>query len=157
MKVSHLVPFAALSAAIVVPTEQVFGELAIEDHHTSAKNWFNEANSAKDHFLSEVEDIFEESSKKVKSAWSHVSESAKSVVHSAYEQTSKSYKNVENEIKQTTDVFSEWIESSGSLASLGEHEGPVSISSSPSPLASRMILEYTGRCVRFVIRCNNDA
>jgi len=124
MKVSHLVPLAALSAAIVVPTEQVFGELAIEDHHSGAKDWFNEANSAKDYFLSEVEDIFEESSNKVKSAWSHISESAKSVVHSAYEQTSKNYKNVETEIKQTTDAFSEWIESAGSLASLGEHEGP---------------------------------
>jgi uncharacterized surface protein with fasciclin (FAS1) repeats len=125
MKAANVLPFVALSAAIVVPTEQVFSELSIEDHHHSESNsWYSKVNSAKEHILSEVEEIFDESSKSVKNAWSRVSESAQN----AYEQVSKNYEaveaEIEAEIKHTSDAFSEWIESAGSLSSLGEHEGP---------------------------------
>lgn len=122
MKFTHLVPFVALSTAIVYPSEQVFDQLTIEDHHS----WSDKAASAKDDFVSEVEHFVEDKTAQIKGAWHHIAKSSKGALRDAFEHTTDRFDAIEEQIQETSVSLEEWLVTASGLDSF-DADHPVSI------------------------------
>jgi len=123
MKISRILPFATLGSALILPSEQVFNDLAIEDHHSS--DWARKVNAVEDDFVSEVEELIEEGSKQAKSAWERITDSSKALLHSAWESASEHIEAIEEQTQTASREFEDWLQSSGSFEQFVDREdGP---------------------------------
>ncbi len=114
MKLTSILPLAALTTAFVIPDEQVMSEIAIESHRTS--NSIFDKLPTKDQLISEVENSF---SKVV-----HVS---KNVIDSAIESATETGHGITQKIEETAFDTKSWLESEansldGGHGHHGDHE-----------------------------------
>jgi len=80
-----LLPLAACGYAFILPNEQVFAELAVEDHHDNAfEQFLGKASSAKEDVLSGFKKHFDEVTEKAEQTWHSISKSAASAMDEAF-------------------------------------------------------------------------
>lgn len=84
MKVSHVLPLAALSTAFVLPPQEVINEIAIEDNHRG-NQWYEEALEVKDDWLSSFKKHFDDVTETTKDAWQSATTQYTSAVDQAFE------------------------------------------------------------------------
>lgn len=123
MKFSNVLPFVAAGSAFVLPSEQVFQELSIEQGHRSGNSLYDEAVSTKDELLSSFKKHYEEVAETSKDAWDDVAEQSKSALDAAFAKAD----GFSNKIKHSAFDAESWLESE--LQSFDEtfddpHHGP---------------------------------
>lgn len=129
MKVLNILPLAALTSAYVISSEQVLGDLAIEDHHTHSDidGWMESATSAKDELLNDIKEHYEEASEAGKNAWGKVhkcGEQAKNAIDSAFERASDAASSFGESIQESTHDIESWWKDTDILEGLeGGHHG----------------------------------
>ncbi|KAK5133118.1 hypothetical protein LTR08_008142 [Meristemomyces frigidus] len=84
MRFSNVLPFAAVSTALVLPPQETFNSIAVEDNHRG-DSFYDEAPKEKDGVLSSIKKHYEEVEQTSKSVWDTVYKSSKSVLDSAFE------------------------------------------------------------------------
>nr|POE66149.1 hypothetical protein CFP56_54411 [Quercus suber] len=110
MKFSHVLPLAALSSALVLPSEEVLGQVAIEkDHRGRLASWFDEAVEAKDAVASTIKhhavDVAEES----KDVWHRVTESSKVALDDAFEYASQTVSTAHDNALDAAMDMQDWL------------------------------------------------
>ena len=123
MKFSNVLPFVAAGSAFVLPSEQVFQELSIEQNHRSGNSLYDEAVSTKDELLSSFKKHYEEVTETSKNTWDEVAEQSKSALDAAFAKAD----GFSNKIKHSAFDAESWLESE--LQSFDEtfddpHHGP---------------------------------
>jgi len=125
MRFYSILPVVALGSALVLPPEQVFSEIEIEDHHS--KGWYEEAVAEKDHVLSNVEESVEEATRATKHAWNSLSESSRNAIDEAFNFVGEAKDSVSDKYQETADSVKSWFEETADEAynALDEgHHGP---------------------------------
>lgn len=119
MRFSHILPLAALGAAFVVPNEQVFSELSIDDT-THAR--VNKESAWSKQLVSDIKNDFVETEKSIKEA----SSNAKNVLDEALSSASDAGTYMSTKFQETAFDAKAWFQSSADRAynALNEHEGP---------------------------------
>src|ERR1700761_3084730 len=114
MKVSALLPFVVASSALVLPSEQVLEELAIEDNHRET-GWYSHLVSEKDRIVSDAsnffEEYYEELKEKSREAWSHATEYSGNALDEAFEQANDLADGVSDKVCDSTSGIRSWVES----------------------------------------------
>jgi len=99
MKLSNVLPLAALSTAFVVPPVEVMNEIAIEDNHRG-NVWYKEAEQTKDNILSGFKKHYEEVAETSKDAWKQITKSSKSALDEAFEYGNEAAETVKDKIHE---------------------------------------------------------
>lgn len=84
MKLTNLLPLAALSTAFVLPPSEVMNEIVIEDNHRG-NVWYEEAEQAKDDILAGLKKHYTEVTETSKDAWEQITKSSRSAFDDAIE------------------------------------------------------------------------
>merc|ERR1712227_315957 len=121
MRFSHILPLAALSAAFVVPNEQVFSELSIDDTTHARAN----QGAWSEQVLSELKNDFVEAEKGIKEA----SNNAKHALDEAFSSASDFGSSMTTKFQETAFDAKSWFESAANnaydaLDSHDEHPHP---------------------------------
>ena len=118
MRFSHILPLAALSAAFVVPNEQVFSELSIDDTTHARAN----QGAWSEQVLSELKNDFAEAEKGIKEA----SNNAKHALDEAFTSASDIGSSMTTKFQETAFDAKSWFESAANSAydALDSHEHP---------------------------------
>ncbi|KAF7189651.1 Aurofusarin biosynthesis cluster protein S [Pseudocercospora fuligena] len=130
MKFTNVLPLAALTSAYVISSEQVLGEVAIEDHHghRGVDGWLESASATKDELMKEVEATLEEVSETGRDAWSKIhncGKQAKSAMDAAFERASEDISSFGKSVQDAAHDVESWWEDSDVLESLeGGHHRP---------------------------------
>lgn len=126
MKFTSVLPLAALTTAIVLPPEQVLGELAIEDHHEHTSvidSWYEAAESTKNDALSSLRKHYQEVTETSKNTWAKVSCHAKSALDQAFAQADDAANIFGDKMSEAVDDAQSWLEDSDAVDALGGHHG----------------------------------
>lgn len=114
MKVAGLLPFVAVTSAFIVPSEQVLGDVAVEENHRDT-SWYQRWVSEKDHVVSDVTELFdeyvEELKEKSKEAWDQVTECSGNALDNALEQASEVVDDVSESVYDAASGIQSWVES----------------------------------------------
>lgn len=124
MRFTNILPFAAFSAAFVVPNEQVFNELAIEDNtHFRASQ---EPAWSKDEVLDSLKKHFAEAETTVEHKVKAASSQVKNVLDDALVSAGYAGSQLSDKIYETAFDAQSWIESAANEAydAFDDHEGP---------------------------------
>lgn len=132
MKFSRVLPLAAVGSAFVLPSEQVLGELAIEDHHghtfdITVDGWIEEAKSTKNDVISDLKKHLEELADTTKSTWHDCSKKAKSALDDAFEQAGDAATSFGNAVEGASKDFQSYVEESelyNPFEGGYDHDGP---------------------------------
>jgi hypothetical protein len=121
MRFSHILPLAALGAAFVVPNEQVFSELSIDDTTHARAN----QGAWSEQVLSELKNDFAEAEKGIKEA----SNNAKHALDEAFSSASDMGSSMTTKFQETAFDAKSWFESAANnaydaLDSHDEHPHP---------------------------------
>ncbi|KAI5194761.1 hypothetical protein AUEXF2481DRAFT_38807 [Aureobasidium subglaciale EXF-2481] len=118
MRFLHILPLAALSTAFIVPNEQIFSELAIDDTTHARAN----QGSWSEQVLSELKNDFFEAEKGVKEA----SGNAKHALDEAFSTASDFGSSMTSKVQETAFDAKSWFESATNEAydALDHHEHP---------------------------------
>jgi len=119
MKFSHVLPLAALSSAIVLPSEQVLSGLAIEDHHHEA-TVYEEVAGAKNRIVGDVKEIIDDL---FESSWDTI----RKVAHKTEDAMDYTIAETGDFVDDVTDdVVQSWFDSADVLGVFndGGHHGP---------------------------------
>ncbi|TIA86247.1 Fasciclin-domain-containing protein [Aureobasidium pullulans] len=108
MRFSHILPLAALSAAFVVPNEQVFSELSIDDTTHARAN----QGAWSEQVLSELKHDFAEAEKGIKEA----SNNAKHALDEAFSSVSDASSSMTTKFQETAFDAKSWFESNANKA-----------------------------------------
>ncbi|GAB7361811.1 hypothetical protein MBLNU230_g1853t1 [Neophaeotheca triangularis] len=111
MKLLQVLPFAALTTAFVLPSEEVLQDIAIESNHRG-NSWTDQVASTKDSVLQEFKDQLEEVSETYKDAWEQVQKKSKNAVDAAIEQGSDALDSVNSKVHETAFDAQSWLDSS---------------------------------------------
>ncbi|KAL8992234.1 MAG: hypothetical protein Q9169_007258 [Polycauliona sp. 2 TL-2023] len=114
MKLTHILPLAALSTAFVLPEQQVFSQLAVESHR-SADSAFDKLPS-KDQVLDKVEHPFE----KFTSVFDKTVKCSKHALDSAIDYAAETGNDVAEKVQKTGFEASSWLDSRSHLG-LNDH------------------------------------
>ena len=114
MKLTSILPLAALTTAFVIPDQQVMSEVAVETHRTS--NPVFDQLPTKDQLISEFENTF-----------SKVLQNSKNALDSAIESATETGRRISHKIEDTTFDTQSWLESEansidGGHGHHGDHE-----------------------------------
>lgn len=125
MKFTVVLPLAALTAAFVLPDEQVLGNIAIEDHHehTSVSGWLEAAESTTSDALSSLREHVEELTESSKKAWGKVSCHAKSLLDDAFDKASDSADIFGDRMSEAAADVESWLEDNEDIDVFGGHHG----------------------------------
>ncbi|KAK3713780.1 hypothetical protein LTR37_008266 [Vermiconidia calcicola] len=86
MKFSHILPLVAASSAFVLPSQETFEEVAIEENHRdTADGWYERVVSEKDRLVSDAEELFDDVKEIFEDAWSKVVDNSEDVRGKAVE------------------------------------------------------------------------
>jgi uncharacterized surface protein with fasciclin (FAS1) repeats len=118
MKFSNVLPFVAAGSAFVLPSEQVFQELSIEQNHRGGNALYEEAISTKDELLSSFKKHYDDVTETSKNAWNEIAEQSKNTLDAAFVKAD----GFSDKIKHTAFDAESWLESE--LQSFDEHHGP---------------------------------
>ncbi|CAK3982945.1 Hypothetical predicted protein [Lecanosticta acicola] len=126
MKLSQVLPLAALGSAFVLPPEEVLSDLAIEDHHGhgSVDSWIEEAVATKDHVLSSFREQFEEVVDTSKHTWKKVSKSAKSTLDEAFDAAGDAANSFGDKFQEATQGLQSWVDDLDIFESDDGHHRP---------------------------------
>ncbi|KJX95350.1 fasciclin domain family protein [Zymoseptoria brevis] len=109
MKFSTILPFAAITTAFVVPSEEVLSELKIEDHHQST-TVYDEVVSTKDDIVSKFESFLHESKDRAKHAWEDVSEKSQNLMDDAFSRADEVATTFGDKMEETANDLQSWLE-----------------------------------------------
>lgn len=112
MKITNVLPLAALSSAFVLPQEEVLATLAIEDHHghTSVDSLVEKASAAKDDVLSSFKKHLDEFTETSKNVWEELSTDVQSGLDNAFEQAGDAASLFGDKLSQVSDDVESWFE-----------------------------------------------
>ncbi|KAI4176885.1 MAG: hypothetical protein LQ343_000742 [Gyalolechia ehrenbergii] len=118
MKLSYVLPLAALSTAFVLPDERVISQIAIEAHKS--------AGSAFDRLTSkdQVVENFEHSVEKLADIYDKVAKSSKHALDTAIDYAAATGSDISKKVQQTGFDASSWIDSTTNIGSHGHHDPP---------------------------------
>ena len=109
MKLLNSLPFVALSSAFLLPPEQVFGELAIEDHHDGTTG-FEDTLPTKDEIVSDFKKYFDGVIETSETAWGQVSETAQNAFDEAFETASETAEVFSGKVQDAAFDVKSWLE-----------------------------------------------
>ncbi|KAL8685014.1 MAG: hypothetical protein Q9224_006017 [Gallowayella concinna] len=118
MKLSNILPLAALSTAFVLPEQQLFSELAVESHR-SADTAFDKLPS-KDQVLDKIEHSVE----KLSDEFDKVVKCSKHALDSAIDYAAETGNQVSNKVQKAGFEASSWMESTSHLGLNNHHDKP---------------------------------
>ncbi|KAL8723118.1 MAG: hypothetical protein Q9225_000521 [Loekoesia sp. 1 TL-2023] len=118
MKLTYILPLAALSTAFVLPDERVISQIAIESHK-SAGSAFDKLPS-KD----QVVDRFEHSFEKLGDTYDKAIKSSKHAFDAAVDYAAETGNDISRKVQQTGFDASSWVQSAANLGSQGHHDKP---------------------------------
>lgn len=112
MKFSHILPFVAASSALVVPPEQVFEDVSIENNH---RGWFEDVVAEKDEVLAEASSLFEHYfrgvKEKSKDAWNSIREHSRNAVDEAFDVAFDASETARDKVYDAGSGMQSWIDS----------------------------------------------
>jgi uncharacterized surface protein with fasciclin (FAS1) repeats len=120
MKFSNVLPFVAAGSAFVLPSEQVFQELSIEQNHRGGNSLYEEAISTKDELLSSFKKHYDDVTETSKNAWNEVAEQSKNTLDAALAKAD----GFSDKIKHTAFDAESWLESELQSTFDDPHHGP---------------------------------
>jgi uncharacterized surface protein with fasciclin (FAS1) repeats len=121
MKFSNVLPFVAAGSAFVLPSEQVFQELSIEQNHRGGNTLYEEAISTKDELLSSFKKHYDDVTETSKNVWNEVAEQSKNTLDAAFAKAD----GFSDKIKHTAFDAESWLESELQSFDLDDpHHGP---------------------------------
>lgn len=126
MKLTNVLPLAALTTAFVLPPEQVLSELAIEDHHEHTSvidSWLEAAENTKDEALSSLREHYQEVTETSKKAWEKVHCHANSVLDDAFEKANDAANIFGDKMSEAADDAQSWLEDTGEIDIEGDRHG----------------------------------
>ncbi|EMC94522.1 hypothetical protein BAUCODRAFT_35741 [Baudoinia panamericana UAMH 10762] len=126
MKFSHVLPLAALSTALVVPPQEVFENVAIEDNHRQS-GWYQEVKETENEILSGFKKHFNEVTETSKNAWNKLALSSKSALDQAWETATETAEVAKDKVHETAFDMESWLSSEANslYESLDDpHHGP---------------------------------
>ncbi|KAL8732410.1 MAG: hypothetical protein Q9166_002810 [cf. Caloplaca sp. 2 TL-2023] len=118
MKLTYILPLAALSTAFVLPEQEVFSQLAVESHK-SADSAFDKL-PLKDEVVNKIEQSFE----KVGDKFDKVVKCSKHALDSAIDYVAEAGNDVSKKVQKTGFEASSWLDSTAHLGSEGHHDQP---------------------------------
>lgn len=118
MKLTYILPLAALSTAFVLPDERVISQIAIESHQ-SAESAFDKLPS-KD----QVVDKFEHSFEKFGDTYDKAIKCSKHAFDTAVDYAAETGNDISRKVQQTGFDASSWVQSAANLGSQGHHDTP---------------------------------
>ncbi|KAL9018448.1 MAG: hypothetical protein Q9185_004225 [Variospora sp. 1 TL-2023] len=116
MKITYILPLAALSSAFVLPDEQVFSQIAIESHR-SADSAFDKLPS-KSQVVNEFENIFDTVGKTVEKTV----KCSKHAIDAAIDYAAETGNEISKQVQQTGFDASSWLDSNTNLGHHGSHD-----------------------------------
>ena len=112
MKFLQLLPLAAATSALVLPQEQVFGDISVEDRHTSI---LDEVVAKKDHVVSEASSMFESyfnaAKEKSRDAWTHITETSSNALDQAFDKAQDVSESAQDKVYDAASGVQSWIDS----------------------------------------------
>lgn len=125
MKFTAVLPLAALTAAFVLPDEQVLGNIAIEDHHehTSVGGWLEAAESTTSDALSSLKEHIQELTESSKKTWGKVSCHAKSLLDDAFDKAGDAADIFGDRMSEAAADVESWLEDNEDIDVFGGHHG----------------------------------
>ncbi|KAL8811021.1 MAG: hypothetical protein Q9200_002138 [Gallowayella weberi] len=118
MKLTNILPLAALSTAFVLPEQQLFSELAVESHRT-ADSAFHKLPS-KDQVLDKIEHSVE----KLGNEFDKVVKCSKHALDSAIDYAAETGNHVSNKVQKAGFEASSWMDSTSHLGLNDHHDKP---------------------------------
>ena len=118
MKLSYILPLAALSTAFVIPDEQVISQIAIESHK-SVESAFDKLPSK-----NQVVDKLEQSLEKLEGTYDKAVKSSKHALDTAIEFAAEKGNDISQKVQQTGFDAGSWVESTTNIGSHGHHDKP---------------------------------
>ena len=109
MKFSHVLPLAALSSALVLPSEEVLSQISVEDNHRGNNGWVEEAVATKDEILSGFKKHFDEVTETSKNAWAEVSDKSKNALDEAFAHGSELADGISSKVHETAFDAEAWL------------------------------------------------
>lgn len=125
MKFTTVLPLAALTAAFVLPDEQVLGDLAIEDHHehTSVTSWLEAAESTTNDAISSLREHIQDVTESSKKTWNKVSCHAKSLLDDAFDKAGDAADIFGDRMSEAAAEVESWLEDNDDIDVFGGHHG----------------------------------
>jgi uncharacterized surface protein with fasciclin (FAS1) repeats len=112
MKFINVLPLVVAGSALVLPPEQVLGDLAIEENH---RDWFDQAVEEKDRIVSEAGSLFEHyfqgAKDKAHDAWSEITETSTNAVDQAFEKANDVAESAEDKAFDAASSVQSWVNS----------------------------------------------
>lgn len=104
MRYFSTLPFVALASALVIPSEEVFSELKVEDHHDQ-KSWVDAARSKAEDIFSDVEGSFENVKDKAEHSWESFSDASRNALDDAFAYASSAKEEAEDKFEQAASWY----------------------------------------------------
>ena len=104
MKLSNVLPLAAVSTAFVLPHQETFSSIAVESNHRG-NSFFDEAVKEKDEVLSSIKKQYKEVEETSKNVFDQVYKSSKSVLDSAFESADNAQDSLTSWMHSATEDF----------------------------------------------------
>ncbi|KAK5175003.1 uncharacterized protein LTR77_000139 [Saxophila tyrrhenica] len=112
MKFLHLLPLAAATSALVLPQEEVFEDVSIENHH---RDWVDEVVAEKDHVVSEASSMFEKyfqgAKDKTQDAWASITETSSNALDAAFDQANDASETAQSKVYDAASGVQSWVDS----------------------------------------------
>ncbi|KAL8655082.1 MAG: hypothetical protein Q9210_001103 [Variospora velana] len=118
MKITYILPLAALSSAFVLPDEQVISQIAIESH-SSADSAFDKLPS-KAQVIEKFENTFDKVGKTVEKSV----KCSKHAIDAAIDYAAETGNDVSKQVQQTGFDVGSWLDSNTNLGHYGSHDKP---------------------------------
>lgn len=125
MKFSHVLPLAAFSTALVLPADEAWSQVAIEDNHRG-NSFLGEAASTKDAVLKGFKQHFDQLSSTSKHVYEEVADKAKNSLDAAFAYTEEVATVFETSLDGAAFDANAWLESERDSAFdlFNRHHGP---------------------------------
>jgi len=126
MKYFNTLPFVALASALVIPSEQVFADIEVEDRHQQA--WYDAALAKAEEAYATVGETAESVKGQVEHSWTSFSQSSKSALDQAFEYAGNVAEDAEDKFEQSKEHVSSWFDAAANdvydaLEDHGGHHG----------------------------------
>lgn len=118
MKLSCILPLAALSTAFVLPDERVINQIAIESHR-SAGSVFDKLPSK-----AQAANKLEQSIEKLEGVYDNFVKSSEHALDTAIDYAAATGSDISKEVQQTGFAANSWIDSATNVGSHGHHDPP---------------------------------
>lgn len=118
MKLTSILPLAAISTAFVLPEEHVFNQIAIDSHKSVDSVW--DKLPSKHDVVNKLEDSFDKLEKTV----DKVTKCSKHAFDSAVDYAAEAGNDVSNKVQQTGFAASSWVNTAVNLEGHHHHDKP---------------------------------